>query len=291
MPRIEATGDVVIDLPLPGDSGDGTMYNPCSIQAGLDKLMQDHDLRGYGAKLKLRMGTPQNPMFYDGVNFGGRIPGQPGGVIMKTAPGLPPFVIGGVGRLTLEGDPANPFGAFIYKVGSPHAALSLAEGATLFATGFGMITDWQDNVDVFTGAFLGLGRVVFAGAGPPGVDVSNAISVGWGATVLIDDKTTICGPMASFADVGSAGGLYWNTNGDPGLPIEVEVIGNQRFNRSFLLVTDGGVAMPAVVRFTGAARGPKFCVMRNGVIIANDPGKQMLPGDEQGQELSGGRYI
>lgn len=290
MPRIEATEDVVIQLPLPEDPGNGTFTSRCSIQRGWDHLFANYDLRGFGAKLKLTMGTAGNPIWYDNLNMAGRIPGQPGGLLMKTAPGYPPFLVGGSRRVVLEGDRNNPFGAFIYNVGSVEAAISMAEGAALYIDGFSMATDWQDAIDVFSGAFLGIGRVVFAQVGrqfPEDERYSNAVSVAMGGNVLIDDKVTVCGPMASFADVGSTGGLYWNTNGDPGLPVDFEVIGNQYFPRGFLLVTDGGIAMPSAVNFIGAARGRRYIAQRRGGIIAQG-NKFLMPGDQDGIELDGG---
>lgn len=291
MSRTPLTAPLTINVPLPGDTGNGTLANPYSIQPAWDMLFQDYDLRGFPVTIQLQTGTQANPVFYKALNIGGRIPGQAGmDMRMKTAPNFPDFRIGNSGRVTLRGNPTNPWGAFIYDQTDDYGALTLVEGASLWVDGIGMITKTQDCVDVFYGAFLCMQNIVFGNAGPVVNAYSNHISCAMGGTVFITGKVTVCGWAASFANVGSGGYLYWNTNGDYGIPIDFELIGTPNFPRGFLLVTDGGAAFPFAVNFIGTAIGPRYRVMRNGVIVTANANPNYLPGNTIIPPESGGIY-
>ena len=289
---IDLTAPLTINVPLAGDTGDGSIANPYSIQPAWDMLLRDYNLRGYPVTIQLQTGTQVNPIFYKALNIGGRITGQAGmDMRMKVGPGYPDFRLGNSGRITLRGNPTNPWGAFIYDSTDDNGAITLVEGASLWVDGITMNTKTQDCVDVFYGSFLCLQNIVFVTAGPTVNAYSNHISCAMGGTVFITGKVTVCGWAASFANVGSGGYLYWNTNGDYCIPIDFELIGNPIFPRGFLLVTDGGAAFPFAVNFIGTAQGPRSRVIRNGVIVTANANPNYLPGNSPVVIESGGQYL
>lgn len=295
MARTILTGDLVVNVPLPGDTGNGSYNNPYSIQPAIDDLFANYDFAGHNVTIKLQAGIlgSSNPyIFYKGFVLSGRMVGQSGlGIPLLNMPGEPPFVIGRKGRLSIVGseNPGHPHGAFIYPMPGEAACVSISEGAAIAISGVGMDSGRvrQDCIDVFDGAFLDLKNIVFGNAGAA---FSNHISAAFGAKVQISGHIMVSGPSASFATVGNNSCLYWNNNGEAGLTLPFTLTSTPYFRDAFLQV-DNGIAYAHAVAFNGAAAGKRWSVMRNGVISTNSPDPNYLPGNVAGSGQSGGQYV
>lgn len=293
MTRIALTSDLTINLPLPGDTGDGSPNNPYSIQPAIDDVFANYDLRGYGVTFKLQAGIKgsANPyIFYRGFTLSGRFVGQSGlGIPLLNMPGEPPFIIGRKGRVEIVGslDPTHPHGAFIYPMPFEGGCISMSESAALSIKGVGMDTSRvrQDCIDVFHGAFLNLEDVVFGNAG---AEFSNHISVAFGGSVYISGKVQVSGRAASFATIGNNSCLYWNNNGDPGYTIPFQIDGVS-FRDAFVQA-DNGIIYAHAVGFTGSATGIRWRALRCGVVSVNNQDPNYLPGSQPGYTLDGGQY-
>lgn len=294
MTRIALTANLTVNVPLPGDTGDGSYSNPYSIQPAIDDLFANYDLAGHEVTIKLLAGikgsaTPY--VFYKGVRLSGRFVGQSGQAVpLLNMPGEPPFTIGAHGPVRIVGslDPTHPHGAFIYPMPGEGACVSISECASLSVEGVGMDSsrNRQDCIDVFHGAFLNLKDIVF---GLAGAAFSNHMSLAFGAWVYISGKVQISGHAAAFAVIGNNSCLYWNNNGDPGYTIPCQVDG-VLFRDAFLMA-DQGIVYAHAVNFIGGASGPRWVAMRNGVVSTNSPDPNYLPGNQPGVASSGGQYL
>lgn len=295
MSRIILTSDLTLNVPLPGDTGNGSPNNPYSIQPVIDDLFSNYDLAGFNVTIKLRagiLGSATPYIFYKGFVLSGRMVGQSGlGIPLLNMPGEPPFVIGRKGRLSIIGseNPDHPHGAFIFPMPGDAACVSISEGAAVAMSGIGMDTSRvrQDCIDVFDGAFLDLKDIVFGNAGAA---FSNHISAAFGAKVQISGRVMVSGSAASFATIGNNSCLYWNNNGDPGLTIPFTLTATPNFRDAFLQA-DNGIVYAHAVAFSGAAIGKRWVAVRNGVISTNSADPNYLPGNAAGFAQSGGQYV
>lgn len=297
MPRIELTADLTLNVPYPGDTGDGTYNNPYSIQPAIDDLFANYDLRGFAVTIKLQAGikgSANQYIFYHGFRLSGRFVGQSGQAVpLLNMPGEPPFTIGAHGPVKIVGslDPTHPHGAFIYPMEG--AAGSMSECASLTLKGVGMDTSRtrQDCIDVFQGSFLNLEDVVFGHAGPQPGGFANHISLGFGSWLYVSGKITLSGSGDAFLHVAQKSAVYWNNNGDPGYMIPFELQNNPSFRTAFI-ISNSGEVYAAQVAFSGAATGPKYFCLRNGFIETNTGGNQnYLPGSQPGYLQSQGQYL
>jgi hypothetical protein len=296
--RIPLTADLVINVPLPGDAGDGSPGNPYHIQPAVDDLFANYDLCGNGVTIKLQAGIKgsANPyIFYHGVKLSGRFVGQSGQAVpLLNMPGEPPFTIGAHGPVKIVGslDPTHPHGAFIYPMEG--AALSMSECASLTLSGVGMDTSRtrQDCIDAFHGSFLNLENIVFGHAGPQPGGFANHITLGFGSWLYVSGKITLSGSGDAFLHVAEKSAAYWNNNGDPGYLIPFELQGAPTFRTAFM-ISNGGEIYAGKIAFSGAgAIGPKFLCLRSGFIETNTGGDvNYLPGSQPGYLQSQGQYL
>lgn len=295
MSRIILTSDLTLNVPLPGDTGDGSYQNPYHIQPAIDDLFANYDLAGFAVTIKLQAGIKgsANPyIFYRGVRLSGRFVGQSGQAVpLLNMPGEPPFVIGAHGPVRIVGslDPTHPHGAFIYPMPGEGACVSISECSSLSVEGVGMDSsrNRQDCVDVFHGAFLNMKDVVF---GLAGADFSNHISLAFGAWAYISGKVMVSGSAASFATIGNNSCLYWNNNGEAGLTLPFEHTAGVNYRDAFLQV-DNGIVYAHAVNFIGGAGGRKFLAMRNGIVSTNTGDPNHLPGNQPGYLQTQGQYL
>lgn len=300
MSRIPLTADLTINVPLPGDTGDGTPDNPYHIQPAIDDLFANYDLAGHGVTIKLQAGikgsaTPY--IFYHGVRLSGRFVGQSGQAVpLLNMPGEPPYIIGAHGPVKIVGseDPTHPHGAFIYPTEDEGAAISLSECASLSVKGVGMDTSRtrQDAVNVFLGSFLNLEDIVFGHAGPQPGGFASHIVLGFGSWLYFSGKVTLSGSGDAFLHVAQKSAAYWNNNGDPGYQMPFELQGSPTFRTAFI-ISNGGEVYAAQISFYGAqAYGPRYLCLRDGFIETNTGGNQnYLPGSAPGYLQSGGQYL
>lgn len=300
MSRIALTADLTLNVPYPGDTGDGSPGNPYSIQPAIDDLFANYDLRGFGVTIKLQAGIKgsANPyVFYKGFRQSGRFVGQAGQAVpLLNMPGEPPFVIGAHGPVKIVGslDPTHPHGAFIYPMPGEGACVSLSECASLTIKGVGFDTSRtrQDCIDVFHGSFLNIEDVVFGHAGPQPGGFANHITLGFGSWLYVSGKVTLSGSGDAFLHVAENSAAYWNNNGDPGYMIPFELQGCPTFRTAFM-IANGAQVYATKIAFSGAgAVGPKFFALRGGFIETNTNGDvNYLPGNQPGYLQSGGQYL
>ena len=298
MPRIELTSDLTVNLPLPGDTGDGSPGNPYHIQPAIDDVFANYDLRGFAVTFKLRAGIKGSPVpyiFYRGFTLSGRFVGQSGQAVpLLNMPGEPPFTIGAHGPVRVVGslDPTHPHGAFIYPLEG--ACVSISECASLSVEGVGMDTSRtrQDCIDVFHGSFLNLKDVVFGHAGPQPGGFANHITLGFGSWLYVSGKITLSGNGDAFLHVAQKSAAYWNNNGDPGYQMPFEIQAAPTFRTAFTICNGGEVYATQVAFYGAQAYGPRYLCLRNGFIETNTGGNQnYLPGNQPGYLQSGGQYL
>lgn len=291
--RTRLSGDLTVDIPLPGDAGTGAWDNPYSIQPAIDMVFADYDLAGHGVTFKLRS-APGGGVFYKGFALSGRFVGQSGlGIPLLNRPDLPPFYIGRKGAVRLVGDPSYPRGAFIYPgPGEMGECITLSEGAALDVQGITMDTARtnKDCINVFNGAYLNLSDILFGNAGYPPNSFNNHLSLAFGSTCWISGKVTVSGSGASFATIGNNSALYWNNNGEPGYTLPFVLQNNPNFRDAFLQA-DNGIVYAHAVGFSGSATGRRWVAMRNGVVSTNSADPNYLPGSMPGMYHSGGQYL
>lgn len=300
MARIELTADLVVNVPRPGDPGDGTPGNPYHIQPAIDDVFANYDLRGFSVTFKLLAGIKDsaNPyIFYRGVQLSGRFVGQSGQAVpLLNMPGEPPFTIGAHGPVKILGslDPTHPHGAFIYPMSGEGAAVSISECASLTVSGVGMDTSRtrQDCIDVFHGSFLNLENIVFGHAGPQPGGFANHITLGMGSWLYVSGKITLSGSGDAFMHVAQKSVVYWNNNGDPGYQMPFELQGSPTFRTAFAISNDGEIYATQIAFYGAAAAGPRYFCLRNGFIETNTGGNQnYLPGSQPGYLQSQGQYL
>ena len=298
--RTVLAADLTINVPLPGDTGDGSPGNPYNIQPAVDDLFANYDLAGHGVTIKLQAGIKGSPMpyiFYRGVRLSGRFVGQSGQAVpLLNMPGEPPFIIGAHGPVRIVGslDPTHPHGAFIYPMPGEGAAISISECASLSVKGVGMDTSRtrQDCIDVFHGAFLNIEDVVFGHAGPQPGGFANHISLGFGSWLYVSGKVTLSGSGDAFLHVAQNSAVYWNNNGDPGYVMPFELQGAPTFRTAFMISNSGDIYATKVAFIGAGAIGPKYLCLRNGFIETNTGGDvNYLPGNQPGYLQSGGQYL
>jgi hypothetical protein len=291
MPRIELMSDLVYTIPSPVTTGSGTMTDRYDIQPDIDNLFNNYDFRGHNVTIQLAAGSNDaTRKWYKGFLLSGRFVGQSGlGIPLLNMPSAPPFEIGRKGRFSIIGNPAFPTGAFFWPAANERAAVSMSEGAALHLEAVGMDTarSNQDCIDVFHGAFLSIANIVFGNAGEPPDSFCNHVSLAFGATVFVSGKLVLSGSAASFANNGSASGLYWNNNGDPGYPLIVDLSSNPTFAKGFVL-TDASVSYLMAIQWIGSFNGPKARVYRAGVVETNGAG---IPGSQPEELFSGGQFL
>lgn len=298
MARTILTADLTINVPLPGDTGDGTPGNPYHIQPAIDDLFANYDFAGFAVTIKLLAGIKgsANPyIFYHGFSLSGRFVGQSGQAVpLLNMPGEPPFTIGAHGPVTILGslDPTHPHGAFIYPMAG--AAVSMSECASLSVKGVGMDTSRtrQDCIDVFQGSFLNLENIVFGHAGPQPGGFANHITLGFGSWLYVSGKITLSGSGDAFLHVAQNSAAYWNNNGDPGYQMPFELQGAPSFRTAFM-IANGAQIYATQIAFSGVpATGPRYLCLRSGFIETNTGGNQTyLPGSQPGYLQTGGQYL
>ena len=299
MTRIALTSNLTLNVPYPGDTGDGSPGNPYSIQPAIDDLFANYDLAGHAVTIKLLAGIKgsANPyVFYRGFRQSGRFVGQSGQAVpLLNMPGLPPFVIGAHGPVKIVGslDPTHPHGAFIYPMTGEGACVSMSECASLTLKGVGMDTSrtQQDCIDVFQGSFLNIEDVVFGHAGPQPGGFANHITLGFGSWLYVSGKVTLSGSGDAFLHVAEKSAAYWNNNGDPGYLIPFELQGAPAFRTAFA-ISNGGEIYCGKIAFSGVgATGSKYFALRSGFIETNGGGINYLPGNAPGYVQSQGQYL
>jgi len=297
--RTVLTQDLIINLPLPGDPGNGTINNPWqSLQRAIDTVFTEYDLCGRRVTFKLTTGPRPAPgeslglqhmRFYAGFKFSGRFVGQRGlGMHLKNRPGKPDFIIGDEGRVSIVGDPGHLHGAFIRSLTPTFGpCVSISEGASIYIDGvlFDNGPSQQDCVDVFHGSTLGLGNVHFGTAGDP--SECNHLSIGFGSCVFLNGLVRITGAAASFCNVASGSALYWNNNLDAAYPMVVDIPSPVAMPRGFILA-DQAIAYPGGIAWNGYFNGPKAMVVRCGVVETAGAG---IPGTMPPIIQSGGQYL
>lgn len=300
MTRTVLTADLTINMPLPGDNGDGTPGNPCHIQPAIDDVFANYDLAGFAVTFKLQAGIKGSAMpyiFYRGVRLSGRFVGQSGQAVpLLNMPGEPPFIIGAHGPVKILGseDPTHPHGAFIYPMEGEGAAVSISECASLTISGVGMDTSRtrQDCIDAFHGSFLNLENIVFGHAGPQPGGFANHITLGFGSWLYVSGKITLSGNGDAFLHVAENSAAYWNNNGDPGYQVPFELQAAPTFRTAFM-IANGAQIYAAQIAFSGAqACGPRYFCLRNGFIETNTGANpNYLPGNQPGYLQTQGQYL
>lgn len=286
---IKLTGNLTINVPLPGDTGNGSIANRYSIQPAID-MLKDYDFNGYDVTIQLASAPVNAYNFYKPFKLSGRFVNQAGlDIPLLNKPGFPPFQIGKRGRLTIRGNTAWPLGAFIYPDVGEGAAVSISECASLNMEGVAMDSSRsnQDCIDVFHSSFLNLAYIRFGNAGPVNDLFANHISAGFNSTVWISGPIAVSGSGSSFCNVGSSSSIYWNNNADPAYPLSFSFIGVPNLPRGFILA-DFSIAYPMAISWSGSFNGPQSMVVRNGVVFTNGAG---CPGSAPPIIQSGGQYL
>lgn len=275
--------DLVFNVALPSLGGvdnagctQQPQANPCATpQYAFDALYADYDLQcKFKATIQLAAAPAPGQNYYPGVNISGRPVGQCGTLKPLTVgPGKPPFGIGKYLPITLQGDPANPLGAFLNpgNGGRPGGAcISLSDGASLRVTGIACDTAFaaQDGFDIYSNSFMDMSHVWFGNAGMPGSTYSNHISVGFGSTLIITGDYGLSGSAMAHINAGANATVDYENNGDPALPINVTILNNPTFTAGFMLIDDS-LLYAQGINYIGDAIGPRATVLRNGVIETN----------------------
>lgn len=240
MTRIQATGNMNFYIAPPtsftggywasggtvtvgGDDvlGDGSQAHPwATLQHAIDTLYANYDWVGkYAPTINVASKPAPGQFYYPRAAMSGRLLGQPGTMApLQAAPGKPTFAIGNYNPFTIQGDPANPLGAFIVSgdFGFPAdgPAFSMTEGAAAKVLGltFDSGQSFQDNLDVMIGSFLDLSNVYFGNAGTPPNSYNINIGLAFNSTLFITGPINIVGNASAFIQAGQSSTIITNNN-------------------------------------------------------------------------------
>ncbi len=226
-----------------------------TVQRAWSEIQNNYDLNGFQAVVQIADGT------------------YTGGV---SATGGPLGANAGTSSVTFQGNAATPANVFIATTGS---SCFLAQGGAQFT-----VKDMKlQTAGASTNCLL---------ANPGGLIAFT--NVNFGATVTAHCQAlggfiqatgnyTISGGAAVHGFATALGKVSQNS-------VTVTLIGTPNFSTGYAYAQQGRVEEIGVT-FSGAATGPRYVAIENGVVTVNGAGAAVLPGNAVGTTASGGQYI
>jgi hypothetical protein len=192
----------------------------------------------------------------------------PGAIVFRT--------LTGAGRVTIQGNATTPADTLVSVSGMDafsgagftgryqlkNVKIKAATGNALTVQGAGAYVEIGDGVDFGTAALAHL-------------------RANLGATISIVGNYTISGGAQRHWSSVFGGAIYAPA-------VTITLTGTPAFSEQFALASTLGAIQAAGVTFAGAATGPRYYVLVNGVIST---GAGVLPGDAIGSTATGGQYV